>query len=280
MSEEVAETFSETQDQPEEYTSAFAGGDFGDEPAPPEASAPIEDGQAEVVGDTTDEPVEDLHTVTVNGETVQVPLSEALAGYQRQSDYTRKTQELSRAQALQAALENNPQATLRLLQETYGAEQDARERQQSEPAHSDFESDEPVPQYVRQLEQQVSQLSQYQTRQVLDGECDRLAQKYGEHWNEGDVLQEAVRRGERNPLALENIFRDLSFDKFYAKSTAEQRAAKTSQDDDRTRQAALLAASGSVSAGNGSNGVAAPVTPTINSVEDAYAAALAAHGLD
>jgi uncharacterized protein YeeX (DUF496 family) len=34
-------------------------------------------------------------SVQVNGEEVQVPLKEALSGYQRQADYTRKTQELS-----------------------------------------------------------------------------------------------------------------------------------------------------------------------------------------
>jgi hypothetical protein len=42
-------------------------------------------------------PLEDLDrlvTVTVDGKAEQIPLREALAGYQRQSDYTRKTQEL------------------------------------------------------------------------------------------------------------------------------------------------------------------------------------------
>ena len=33
--------------------------------------------------------------VKLDGEELQVPLSEALAGYQRQADYTRKTQELA-----------------------------------------------------------------------------------------------------------------------------------------------------------------------------------------
>ena len=33
--------------------------------------------------------------VKLDGEELQIPLSEAIAGYQRQADYTRKTQELS-----------------------------------------------------------------------------------------------------------------------------------------------------------------------------------------
>ena len=63
----------------------------------------------------------------VDGEEVLVPVKEALAGYQRQADYTRKTQELSEqrksieyAAALQEALQNDPANTLRLLQEQYG----------------------------------------------------------------------------------------------------------------------------------------------------------------
>ena len=63
----------------------------------------------------------------VAGEEIEVPLSEALAGYQRQADYTRKTQELSQqrqqvqfAAAIQQALDNDPANTIRLLQEHYG----------------------------------------------------------------------------------------------------------------------------------------------------------------
>ena len=33
--------------------------------------------------------------IKLDGEELQIPLSEAIAGYQRQADYTRKTQELS-----------------------------------------------------------------------------------------------------------------------------------------------------------------------------------------
>ena len=56
--------------------------------------------------------------VKLDGEELQVPLSEALAGYQRQADYTRKTQELAEqrsqmqyAATIQTALSN----TLSLL---------------------------------------------------------------------------------------------------------------------------------------------------------------------
>jgi len=45
--------------------------------------------------DESEEEVEDLYAVTVNGEEHTIPLDELLKGYSRQSDYTKKTQELS-----------------------------------------------------------------------------------------------------------------------------------------------------------------------------------------
>ena len=66
----------------------------------------------------------------VDGEEIAVPISEALAGYQRQADYTRKTQELSEqrkqlqfAATLQEALQKDPESTLRLLQVQFGTTQ-------------------------------------------------------------------------------------------------------------------------------------------------------------
>ena len=64
--------------------------------------------------------------VKLDGEELQVPLSEALAGYQRQADYTRKTQELAEqrnqmqyAATIQTALERDPEATIDLLARHY-----------------------------------------------------------------------------------------------------------------------------------------------------------------
>jgi sulfur carrier protein ThiS len=67
--------------------------------------------------------------VKVNGEEVLVPLQEAISGYSRTQDYTQKTQALAsereavaQAAALQAALEEDPAATLAVLQAIYGSD--------------------------------------------------------------------------------------------------------------------------------------------------------------
>lgn len=67
-----------------------------------------------------------LFTVKVNGESIQVPLKEALAGYQRQEDYTRKTQELAQqreeltyAEQIAQALENDPKRAVQQLMHAF-----------------------------------------------------------------------------------------------------------------------------------------------------------------
>lgn len=64
-----------------------------------------EEAEAETAEDAQDEQQEgnSLYTVVVDGKEQKVTLQEALAGYQRQSDYTRKTQEVAeRSKAIQA----------------------------------------------------------------------------------------------------------------------------------------------------------------------------------
>ena len=103
--------------------------DATDEQLTPETEQLIDENEAVV--ETQDEEL-DLFDVTeygdkvvrlqVDGEEVVVPVKEALAGYQRQADYTRKTQEVSEqrkqlefAATLQDALQKDPENTLRLL---------------------------------------------------------------------------------------------------------------------------------------------------------------------
>lgn len=56
---------------------------------------PDEEDQTDDDADEGDYEEQDVYTVRVNGEDVDVTLDEALKGYQRESDYTRKTQQLA-----------------------------------------------------------------------------------------------------------------------------------------------------------------------------------------
>lgn len=94
--EETEATAEAANDAPEEVEQASSEDDSTDE------------GEAEEAGDSEDseeEQQEDnsLYTVVIDGKEQKVTLQEALAGYQRQSDYTRKTQEVAeRSKAIQA----------------------------------------------------------------------------------------------------------------------------------------------------------------------------------
>lgn len=70
-----------------------------------------------------------LVSVKVNGETIKVPLSQALDGFMRQEDYTRKTQQIAAdrqaiqwANDMRQALTTDPVGTLRALQEHLGVQ--------------------------------------------------------------------------------------------------------------------------------------------------------------
>ena len=60
-----------------------------------EESEEEEEPEGEEESEETDGEEEELYAVTVNGEEVAVSLDELLSGYSRQSDYTRKTQEIA-----------------------------------------------------------------------------------------------------------------------------------------------------------------------------------------
>jgi hypothetical protein len=82
---EEAQPTEEEESQPEEEDESF------EEESEEEAEEESEEESEEA--DVEEE--EELYAVTVNGEEVAVNLDELLSGYSRQSDYTRKTQEIA-----------------------------------------------------------------------------------------------------------------------------------------------------------------------------------------
>ena len=106
------------------------------------------------------------YTVKIDGAEHQVTLEELQQGYQRQADYTRKTQELAserqrlqQAETIVAALEADPQGTLDALGGALGV--------QGNPGTQDdmsWEDEDPTTQRVAQLEAQVA----HQTNKIED----------------------------------------------------------------------------------------------------------------
>ena len=202
-----------------------------------QAEVDTEIGEAPVVAQdyfTWDEYADRPVKLNIAGEEIDVPLKEALAGYQRQADYTRKTQELSEQRkqvqfgsALQEALQNDPKSTLELLKQHYGLE----EQQSSE----DELLLDPVEKQYRQLESRMKAFEQEKALRDLEKTVESLSQKYGDAFDADEVIAKALATGNSN---LEAVYKQTAFDRIFEQNvTANQVKAKKADDEKAIVQA-------------------------------------------
>ncbi len=244
---------------------------------------PVYDGQVEDLGEVDvdvqlldiDEYSDHYITVKVDGADVRVPLSEAIAGYSRQSDYTRKTQELAQqrqelqwASAIRQALDNDPAGTLDLLSEHYGvSRKEAQRMMDDDPYLNDYSLDDPVDKRLQEIDKRVSVFEQMQAQQRLENEIQRLQKTYGEDFNPQEVVSAALAQGNTN---LEAVFKQVAFDRVSAKRSVET---------ERVTKATEAKRAASVVSGATSARTAKDEVGTVRTVADAWAAAKRQHGV-
>ena len=240
----------------------------------------IEDGQVDELGEAgvIEEPdffdytevADKAVKLQVNGEEIVVPLQEALAGYQRQADYTRKTQELSEqrkqvefAATLAESLREDPAGTLQALQQHYGVG--------VATAPEEEEWLDPAEKQLRQLEQRIAAFEQQKAMDELTRTIDKLQSKYGEDFNPDEVVAKAIATGITD---LEAVFKQITFDKVY--STASEAKKKLAEEQARVqaKRSATI-----VSAGTSSKGGSPVTTAQPKTVFEAYEQAKKVHGL-
>lgn len=109
-------------------------------------------------------PEEPAYTVKVDGEEAQVSLEELQNGYQRQADYTRKTQEiaaererLQQAERIVSALEADPEATLHTLARSFNVELNEQNVVQQVQQTEEWESMDDTERKVLMLEQRLAE---------------------------------------------------------------------------------------------------------------------------
>ena len=119
-----------------------------------------------------EEPAGDTYAVKVDGEEQEVTLNELRDGYQRQSDYTRKTQELAserkrlqQAEAIVAALESDPAGTLTALGDAFGV---GNQPIPDGSYDSDYEVEDPTAQRVAQLEARMEAQDRIHRRNEME----------------------------------------------------------------------------------------------------------------
>ena len=220
--------------------------------------------------------------VKLDGEELKVPLSEAIAGYQRQADYTRKTQELADqrqqlqfATALQAALENDPASTIDMLANHYGISRQAAADMISDSAdpYQDVYTD-PADLKMRELDQRIARFEELENQQQVEREIARLESMY-EDFDINEVVTQALRLGTTD---LEGTYKQMAFDRIMNQVELQRQAYRHQEAEEQRimelkRQAAIIDGGSSATANTTSESFE-PIT----SIRDAWEAAKRSHG--
>ena len=139
---------------------------------------PTDDSEEAEEGDYEEQPDEDpRYTVKVNGEEVEVTLDELLSGYSRQSDYTRKSQELAEQRKSVQALEQEISAEREQYAQLLPAMRQQLEQQmQAEPDWDSLYEKNPIE--ATKLERQWRKGKEQREAQIraVEAEQQRLAQ--------------------------------------------------------------------------------------------------------
>jgi hypothetical protein len=206
----------------------------------------------------------------VDGQDVEVPLNEALQGYSRTADYTRKTQELAaqRQQAeyaltLQRALQARPAETLHLLAREYGLDQQPQspppDNMWEQPSYDDGGDDlysDPVEQRLSQQQRMIEELSQRELYRDADArlrmEIGGIQQRYNlDEATTREIVATALQH-RMGPESFDMIYKNIAFDR--AQAARAQMQAQRSQNDQQ-REAAKAHGSQLVGQGGSANGI-------------------------
>lgn len=193
-------------------------------------------------------------SVTVGGETFDVPLTELRNGYMRQADYTRKTQNLSEvanlarwAHDMQEALQSNPVGTLKYLQEALGVNLSG----ESEDPWADLDPDiKPIVSELQQTRQELQELrarseQAEQARFQVEArfELDQMIAKYKD-FDPQVVLPIAIQEG----LTMEKAYKLWKVDQLEnesaAKKAAREKAEAAAAKREKARQASQKVSKG------------------------------------
>jgi len=229
----------------------------------------VEDVDGTVAADSPDssvgvpeEPVGDGYTIKVDGVEEQVSLDELRDGYQRQSDYTRKTQELAsergrlqQAEAIVNSLEADPAGTLEALGNAFGVE---RTTGASPDPVDPWDEPDPSEQRIASLEARLEQQDRVHRRQQVEKQVEQLKGTHGD-FDAPALYQHALKHKIGN---LEAALAHMRYDTVTAK------VSKLEQDQERTeakRGASVVEPSGSKQAGSTSEPVKA-----VSSIREAF----------
>lgn len=179
---------------------------------------------------TEQQPPSETYTVKVDGEEVHVTLDEALAGYQRQSHFTKATQELAsererlaQAEQIVSALENDPAGTLSRLAQHFNVDTDTTEEDDY-----DLEDLDPLERDVLELRKFVDQQKQTQIQTDIANEIKEISERYEDsELDPNALLRHAL---DREIGSLDAAYRDMRYGDLLSEKKAALAASRTTEE--------------------------------------------------
>ena len=205
----------------------------------------------------------DSYTVKIDGREERVSLNELQNGYQRQADYTRKTQELAsererlaQGEAIVQALESDPEGAITALAGAFGV---GGGNQQTMPDQTEYEDLDPEEFRLRRIESSIEEQNRALRQQNLQKEVKTLRDKYdGIDFDEKALYAHALKNKINN---LDAAFTHMNWDQM-------QTAAKDAEIVGEKRAAQIVDGTPGSSEGNVERAVRA-----VDSIRDAFALA-------
>jgi hypothetical protein len=198
------------------------------------------------------------YTVKVDGVEEQVTLEELQHGYQRQSDYTRKTQHvaaerdrLRQAEQIVTALESDPEGTLRTLAQSF--ELDLGQPASPSGDYNWDEGEDPNAQKIANLEYRVAQSENRSRQEAIERQVMELQETYG-RFDSRELLSHALHHKIPN---LEAAYTHWQFNE--VKNTADK-LTKEQEIVSKKREAAAVEPGGSTQKGTQPTSTSRPST--------------------
>jgi len=202
----------------------------------------------------------DSYSIMVDGEEHRVSLQELQSGYQRQADYTRKTQELARererlaqGEAIVQALESDPQGAVLALSDAFGVQ--ITGNQNTDIPAEDIEDLDPEEVRLRRIESSIEEQERAARQHNLQQDLSALQEKYGTAIDSAQLFTHALKHNIGN---LEAAYTHMSYD-------AMREKAKNADIVEEKRAANVVDAS----TGSANTNVAKAAT-AVSSIRDAY----------
>jgi len=168
----------------------------------------------------------EAYTIKVDGVEQQVSLQELQSGYQRQADYTRKTQELARererlsqAETIVQALETDPQGAISALGDAFGVGV-GNQNTHVEEEYDDMDPDESR---LRRIESAIEEQNSRVRQDNLQKEMGNIREKYSTDISDSELYAHALKHNIGN---LEAAYAHMNYENVAKAATAETQESK------------------------------------------------------